>query len=151
MALQIWQHITTVSFVLAFIFVSTRKPKNASRHVLMGPKHNLVHFKSLLCTLPGQRPDTAEGGERARPGRVLVFFGHFFPCTYKVRIIKRHWLVTTGYYKWLLLLLHIRLLHMFTINYSDWLQLATGIWSANIGSGKWKPFFGATYLARVYF
>ena len=32
---------------------------------------------ALLCTLPGRRPGTAEGGERARPGRVLVFFVHF--------------------------------------------------------------------------
>ena len=27
---KIWQHITTVSFVSAFIYVSSRKPKNAS-------------------------------------------------------------------------------------------------------------------------
>jgi len=32
----------------------------------------------LLCTLPGQRPGTAKGGERARPGRVLVRYVHFF-------------------------------------------------------------------------
>ena len=32
----------------------------------------------LLCTLPGRRPGTAEGGERARPGRVLVFYVHFY-------------------------------------------------------------------------
>ena len=30
-----------------------------------------------LCILPGQRPGNAKGGERARPVRVLVFFGHF--------------------------------------------------------------------------
>ena len=34
----------------------------------------------LLCTLPGRRPGTAEGGKRPRPGRVLVFFVHFFPA-----------------------------------------------------------------------
>ena len=44
---EIWQHITTVSFVSAFIDVCSRKPKNASGRVQMGPKHNLVHFKSL--------------------------------------------------------------------------------------------------------
>ena len=38
--------ITTVSFVSAF-----RKPKNASGRVIMGPKHNLVQFKSLLGCL----------------------------------------------------------------------------------------------------
>ena len=27
--------------------------------------------------MPGRRLGTAKGGERARPGRVLVFFGHF--------------------------------------------------------------------------
>ena len=35
-------------------------------------------------------PCPAEGGERARPGRVLVFFVHFSPCTYKVQNIKGH-------------------------------------------------------------
>ena len=38
-------------FVSAFIVVCSRKPKNASGRVLMGPKHNLVHFKSLLGCL----------------------------------------------------------------------------------------------------
>ena len=28
----------------------------------------------LLCTLPGRRPFTAEGGERARLGRVHLYF-----------------------------------------------------------------------------
>ena len=60
-------------------------------------------FLDLLCTLPGRRPGTAEGGERARPGRVLVFFVHFSPCTYKVQQIKLHIHVTTG----LLLLVHM--------------------------------------------
>ena len=32
----------------------------------------------LLCTLPGRRLDTAEGGERARLGRVLVCYVHFY-------------------------------------------------------------------------
>ena len=49
---KIWQHITTVSFVSAFIVVFSRKPKNVSGRVLMGPKNNLVHFKSVLeCLL----------------------------------------------------------------------------------------------------
>ena len=48
----IWQHITTVSFVSAFILVLTRKPKNASMRVWIGPKHNSVHFKSLCWCLP---------------------------------------------------------------------------------------------------
>ena len=45
--------------------------------------------------LPG-RPKAghrlAEGGDRARPGRLLVFFVHFSPAhiTYRVRKIKRH-------------------------------------------------------------
>ena len=42
----IWQPITTVSFVWVLIFFP-RKPKNASKRVLIGPKHNLVNFKSL--------------------------------------------------------------------------------------------------------
>ena len=48
---KIWQQITTISLVSAFIVVCSRKPKNASRRILMGPKHNLVHFKSLLGCL----------------------------------------------------------------------------------------------------
>ena len=40
------------SFVSAFIVVCSMKPKNASGRVLMGPKHNLDHFKSLLGCLP---------------------------------------------------------------------------------------------------
>ena len=43
----IWQNITTSSFVYAFILVLTRKPKNASKRVWIGPKLNLVHFKSV--------------------------------------------------------------------------------------------------------
>ena len=39
------------SFVSAFIVVCSRKPKNASGHVKMGSKHNLVHFKSLFGCL----------------------------------------------------------------------------------------------------
>ena len=53
---KIWQPITTVSFVSAFIVVFSRKPsaltsRNASGRVLMGPKNNLVHFKSVLGCL----------------------------------------------------------------------------------------------------
>ena len=56
MALQfshriIWDHITTVGFVSAFIFGSIRKPSDVYKHVLMGPKHNLANFKSLLWCL----------------------------------------------------------------------------------------------------
>ena len=43
----ICQHITTVSFVSALIFVLLRKPENASKRVWIGPKHNLVNCKSL--------------------------------------------------------------------------------------------------------
>ena len=39
------QHITTVIFVSAFIFIFGRKPKNASGHIQMGPETNFVHFK----------------------------------------------------------------------------------------------------------
>ena len=42
----IWHHIRKVSRVSAFHIVLTRKPKNASKSVLIGPKHNLVYFKS---------------------------------------------------------------------------------------------------------
>ena len=49
---KIWQHITTVSFVSVFIVVCSRKPKNASGRVWMGPKQKLVHFKSLFGCLP---------------------------------------------------------------------------------------------------
>ena len=62
---------------------------------------NSITKDNLLCTLPGRRPGTAKGGERARPGRVLVFFVHFSPS--KVRRIKLHIHVNTG----LLLLLHM--------------------------------------------
>ena len=55
-------------------------------------------FTFFLCTLPGQRPFTAEGSGRARPGRVLVLFVHFSCCTYKVRNIKCHILVTNCHY-----------------------------------------------------
>ena len=49
---KIWQHLTTVSFVSAFIVVFSRKPKNVSGRVSMGPENNLVHFKSVLeCLL----------------------------------------------------------------------------------------------------
>ena len=65
--------------------------------------YNFYPCRYLLCTLPGRRPRTAKSGERARPGRVLVIFVHFSPCTYKIRKIKHHLLVSTG----LLLLLHI--------------------------------------------
>ena len=41
----IWQHIT------GFILVLTRKPKNGSKRVWIGPKHNLFHFKSLCRCL----------------------------------------------------------------------------------------------------
>ena len=105
----------------------------------------LILTELLLCTLPGRRPGTAEGSERARPGRVLVFFLHFSPCTYKVRQIKLHLNFTT---------VLILLLYMITTNvYFDWLQLATGIWSApvHIGSGKWKTLFGATYWTTGYY
>ena len=74
---------------------------------------------------------------------MLVFFLHISPSTNKFQKINLHLHVTTA----LLLLLH-----MITTNvYFDCLQLATGIYSAHIGSGKWKPLFGATYIARVYF
>ena len=38
-----------------------------------------IKIKVLLCTLSGRSPGTAdsEGGERERPGRVLVYFVHF--------------------------------------------------------------------------
>jgi hypothetical protein len=50
--LKIWQHITTFIFVSAFIVVFSRKPKNVSGRVSMGPENNLVHFKSVLeCLL----------------------------------------------------------------------------------------------------
>ena len=49
---KIWLQITTVSFVSAFIFVLIRKPADVYKHVLMGPKHNLVNFKySWWCLL----------------------------------------------------------------------------------------------------
>ena len=47
----IWQHITTVSFVPAFIVVSTGKPKNACKGVWIGHKSIAVIFKSLWCWL----------------------------------------------------------------------------------------------------
>ena len=55
----------------------------------------------------------------------------------------------TGYC-WLLQRVTSLSTNMVTTNvYFDWLQLATGIWYAQIGFGIWKPLFGATYLARV--
>ena len=36
----------------AFILVLTRKPKNASKRVWIGPEHTSVHFKSLFGCLP---------------------------------------------------------------------------------------------------
>ena len=51
----IWKHITTVSFSQAFILVLTRKPKNASKRLWIGPIHNSVHFKSLCRCLPIDR------------------------------------------------------------------------------------------------
>ena len=51
----IWQPITTVSFSLAFILILTRKPKNASKRLWIGPKHNSVDFKSLCVCLPIDR------------------------------------------------------------------------------------------------
>ena len=45
--LKIWQHITTVHFVSAFIFVLRRKPENTSKHIWIGPKHNYGYYKSL--------------------------------------------------------------------------------------------------------
>ena len=48
---KIWQHITAVSFVSAFIFVFARKPKNASSHVLIGPENNVVNLKHVCWFL----------------------------------------------------------------------------------------------------
>ena len=48
---KIWQHITKVNFVSAFIIVCTRKPKDTFGLVQMGSKNNLVHFKSLFGCL----------------------------------------------------------------------------------------------------
>ena len=53
---------------------------------------NRTHF-----TMHQARPSPAKGGERSRPGKVLVFFVHFF--TYKVRKIQP---IAAGYYNWLL-------------------------------------------------
>ena len=41
----------TVSFVSAFICVLIRKAADVYKHVLMGLKHNLVHYKYLLWRL----------------------------------------------------------------------------------------------------
>ena len=50
-------------------------------------------------------------------------------------------LFTTGYYKWLLFLLHNWLIQMVTTHYFNCVQLVTALCSAHIWSGKWKPLF----------
>ena len=45
---KIWQRITTVSFVSAFIIVSNGRPENAYKWVYIGSKPIAVVFKSLL-------------------------------------------------------------------------------------------------------
>ena len=67
---------------LSYIFGRLKGPKlttqsNFRYHIAM---------ISLLCTLPRQRPGTAEGGDRARPGRVLVRYVHFDPHIYGLEI-----------------------------------------------------------------
>ena len=38
-------------FCISFIFVFAQEAKNTSKHVYIGPKHNLVNFKSLQWCL----------------------------------------------------------------------------------------------------
>ena len=57
-------------------------------------------FTDLSCTLSEQRPGTAKGGERVRPGRVLVIFtllyAHIRSGKYNVLLLA----TTTDYYNW---------------------------------------------------
>ena len=108
----------------------------------------------LLCTKPGRRPGTAKGGERARPGWVLVFFVHFWYAhissgKWKLHLtLKKLLLVPTQLLVTTLWSTHLRSgkrKPLFNETYY-WLLLVTALWSAHLRSGKRKPLFNETYF-----